>query len=914
MDKKSKNKSRLKKLIYVLLIVEISYVVVLNAALQLPVTQTLINKIKPEKFHISWESAWTWYPFRVHVQNATGNGQARSQQWEFEVESVSASIDILPLIFKRVWINDVQVSDARYYQRPRLKPDKDYSELIEFFPPISGREITDAVTTPKKKKRAWHVDIEGIELNGQYDYWIMQFRGQAKGTLEADLDVVSRGGLFSLNIPKVHLELDRHYVSGKNEMFRRGLISGELGLAPMVPRENKGIKLLQHLFIDVDINVDVNSLAFIGLFTRGFNDMKIDGTGLVDGHLHMGEGRVLEGTDLSVDADNIHVSLMSHNIEGDGAIDIEMGPETDGLLDLNVIYNNLQVIHADDSAPMLTGQGMELSFRGGGELLAVESDLDDAKKMSLGIDGLSVPDLALFQRYLPIKWPLQLYGGNGELYGNVSLSSDAASVDLQITSESAEIGSAQHRFTSNLDAALKINNPSLRTSPTFLGGSYIKLAGASLVREGQDEGKPWHAEFVIENGNLNIFDSGDKADKERVIDLFKMLGQSDAKQILGNSNGSLEISSNVSSLAWVGVLMNENYHSHTSGSGSINGVLEIASGMPAEGTDIKIESDSMVVGILDFVASGDGEIIFQVTEGGEKPDWLLLVNLSDGEMKRQNESEAQVQNVDLMLRAHIEDMSFEDESRQFELEFRIPSAHVADMSVFNDYFPPDSPFLISGGTADLSVNLLLKHDDADGYVRLKADGMQAMIDNQSISADFNADITLVDGVPADMNFDISGSELRLDNVRVSGENETFNQKGWATVLSLTKAETTWSDPPVLKAEAILSMTDSRPLVAMIGNRKERPEWVKNMLVIEDIEGRVELEVANRKIVIPYAFIDSDNIDFGAKGVIEETTRNGVVYARYKKLDLVVKITDGKKNIDIIRAKDKFDEYRPPGQH
>jgi len=264
-----------------------------------------------------------------------------------------------------------------------------------------------------------------------------------------------------------------------------------------------------------------------------------------------------------------------------------------------------------------------------------------------------------------------------------------------------------------------------------------------------------------------------------------------------------------------------------------------------------------------------------------------------------------------MLRAHIEDMSFAEKSRKFELEFRIPSAHVVDMSVFNSYFPPDSPIRISEGTADLTVDILLKHDDADGYVRLKADGMKAMIDEQSISADFSSNITLVGGVPAEMNFDISGSELRLDNVRVIGENESFNEKSWAAVLTLTKADTTWSEPLLLKAEADLSMTDSRPIVAMLGNQKERPKWVTNMLIVEDIEGRVELEAANNQIIIPYAFIDSDNIDFGAKGVIDETLHNGVVYARYKKLDLVVKISDGKKNIDLIRAKKKFDEYRPP---
>ena len=162
-----------------------------------------------------------------------------------------------------------------------------------------------------------------------------------------------------------------------------------------------------------------------------------------------------------------------------------------------------------------------------------------------------------------------------------------------------------------------------------------------------------------------------------------------------------------------------------------------------------------------------------------------------------------------------------------------------------------------------------------------------------------------------MNFDISGSEFRLDNVRVTGENQDFNEKNWAVVLTLEKADTVFSKPLVLNAEAILGMTDSRPIVAMLGNRKERPKWVTNMLTVEDIEGKVELEAANNQFVIPYAFIDSDNIDFGAKGVIDEALHNGVVYARYKKLDLVVKISDGKKNIDLIRAKEKFDEYRPP---
>jgi len=43
-------------------IVELAYLVLMNLALNLPYTQTLINQHKPEKFTVQWEKAWSWHP------------------------------------------------------------------------------------------------------------------------------------------------------------------------------------------------------------------------------------------------------------------------------------------------------------------------------------------------------------------------------------------------------------------------------------------------------------------------------------------------------------------------------------------------------------------------------------------------------------------------------------------------------------------------------------------------------------------------------------------------------------------------------------------------------------------------------------------------------------------------------------
>jgi hypothetical protein len=634
MGRKNSTKPWLRKIVAAVVIAEASYVILFNLALQLPLTQTLINQIRPEKFNIAWESAWTLYPFRFHIRNASGNGQSRSQQWEFETQGVSASIALTPLIFKRVWIDNVRVSDTSYLQRPRIKPDKDYSAHINFYPPISGREITPAVTTPMKKKKPWHVDIEDIRLDGQFDYWVQQFKGQASGTVEADLDVVSRGGLFSLTAPALDLEFGEHYISGE-EMFRHGGLSGELAFAPFVPRENKGIKLFRYLLLDTDIDLRVNSLAFINVLTRNFKDLKIDGSGLVDGHVQMEHGQVLEHTALSIDADNLNVEFLSHLIKGHGSVHIGAGPDTGNQFNVDVRFNDLVMKHGGGDS-LFSGLGLQLNYK--------------------------------------------------------------AKNDLFMANRAVE-------------------------------GS--------------------------ENKELNVAD------------------------------------------------------------------------------------------------------------------------------------------------------------KTYELEIKIPAGHVADMSVFNYYFPSNSPFLFGSGTADLVADILLKPDDADGFLKLTANSMQAAIDNQSIQTDFNANLSLVGGVPSDRVFDISGTELQFDNVTVMGENESFEQDYWATLIAFTQADLTFKKPISLKTEANISMTNSRPLVAMLGNQKDRPKWLKNMLTVENIKGVVNLDMADERILIPNAYIDSEKIGFGAKAVIDVGLNDGVIYARYKRLDIVARFSEGKRNIDLVRARKKFDEYRLP---
>lgn len=907
MDSTTGKKHWAVRVLRALLIAQVIYLVVFNLALQVPLTQTLINAIKPDKFHVSWDKAWTWYPFRVHAVGVAANGQSRSQQWQFSAPTAAASIAVLPLVLKRVWISDLVATDIDYKQRPRLKPEKNYADLIPFFPEITGREISPAVTTPRKDKRPWHLEIEGISVSGNHSYWIMQFQGQASGSANADLSFETRGGPFSISESQLDLVLEPGYINGDYQMFEHGELKGKLGFLPFVPKENKGIQLLKFLVLDADISIDAKSLAFINLFTRNFNGMTIDGSGQVDGHFRMEQGAVLTGTDLSVDADNLQVNLLDHNIEGKGTV--ELMSEQPDVLQLAVRYNQLKVVHADDDAPLLTGENLGLNMTGPGTLFQSYEHRADDRNLSFTVQGLEAPDLALFGHYLPEKWPFSLYGGAGYLQGHASLSTTALDIDLSITSKEADVGVREYRFDTNLEAALKLHNASIFSDDTSIAGSYIKLTDSHLSQADGTDAPPWNASFVISDGAFGTLEDEQKQDQERLTDLLQLVGQSEGKELLANLHGFMDFESSVTSLAWIGILLNDAYQTGISGRGELTGTIKLQQGMPAPGTDIEILSDQLAVDILDYRSNGNGRISMRVDDGDNGPDWFLQIMLSDADLLRQNEVQPYIQNVDLNVIAIVEDMSLEKTENNAALRFQILSADVTDMSIFTSYLPADSPLEFTNGTASLAADIVLQREDADGWVKLESNNLELTIDQQSISADLSANILLVDGVPAQMMFDISGSEVNLNDMRVTGDNEQFDQKSWAASLQLVHGQTTWKKPLQLDAEVTIQMADSRPIVAMFENKKERPEWLLNMLTIEDIQGTAKVAIADEQIVIPHAHAISDKMEVGAKGVISETSRNGVVYARYKKLDAVIKLVDGKKNIDVIRARPKYDKYK-----
>ena len=629
-------KNLLKRFVFIVVAAEFAYLIIINALLNLPITQDVVNLIRPEKFQVTWERAWSFYPLRLNAKGIAANGQARTQQWEAYATSGAASISLLPLISKDVYLSDVEAENIDYRQRPRLKPDRDYSNMLAFFPPITGREVMPVDTSELPKKRPWKIHVNGVAASGEHRFWVFNLQGTASGTAFGNLYTETRRGMFSLDVTDLDLDLGPAYLNGDAEIYEGGTVQGVLGFSPLIRRDNKGRRMLKFAYLDTQLDLTVGSFNFLNIFTAGLGNLDIAGAGQVTGRLAVRDGYVRAGTELNATTSNLGVTIRDIDIAGVGSVLIQTPADADSPLQLDIHYDTLTATRTEESDAFLRGTALRLAYSGSNFILPD-------------------PDM-----------------------------------------------------------------------------SFKEL---------------WSDEAARERRAMNTFD--------------------------------------------------------------------------------------------------------------------LAIN----------------------------------------------DAKVLDMSAFNYYLPSEAAFAFAGGETALNAQVSLTEDTISGSIDLDSAAMKVQVDDQSFEADLDADIVIQSGVPRDLKANISGSSLRLFNVRVDGNEESFDGDYWSTSLTFTDAEGTFIKPIDVNASAALTVSDTRPLVTFFDNRNKPPKWLSNMMAVKNLAGEAELEVTGGAIRIPLAYVDSEKAEVGVKGVIADGERTGLVFARFKKFSTLLKRFDGKRNVDIIKPRAKFDRYQ-----
>jgi hypothetical protein len=114
---------------------------------------------------------------------------------------------------------------------------------------------------------------------------------------------------------------------------------------------------------------------------------------------------------------------------------------------------------------------------------------------------------------------------------------------------------------------------------------------------------------------------------------------------------------------------------------------------------------------------------------------------------------------------------------------------------------------------------------------METEGLRSRLDEQEVSGRLSLDVRLRGGIPAEMDFDISGSSLLLVDFTVKGGRKGFDVAGWQARFDLSEARAVWKKPARLDLAAEIEMADSRPIVAMFANQRGKEGWLDRILKV-----------------------------------------------------------------------------------
>ena len=890
-------------------IVVAAYLVVFNIALNLPAAQAFLTSTQNGKLSFTWDRAWTWLPFRLHVTNLRVNGQSWSQQFEITAPEVSGAIDIPSLLARTIRFNDIVSGDLTVHFRPRPRSDKDDSAVRQYYPEIPGRDPDLEAEPVPQQSPGWMLAFDVDSITGTNDLWLAATRMTLEGEAAAFIERQNKHGPLTVSDGTVDLKISSFAVAGE-KVTDAGTVAGSFGITSFIPQENRGAKVLEFVQMDADIDLPLDGLDFLNAFLDTVADLTVDGRGQIKGRLAYDLGKLAPGADITIEGENLQVDLPPYAVSGTGSVAAKVDAASPDTIAAQLAFSTITAVHTPSKQPLFTGTDIGIAVVRSSVIFPEELTEEVPRSVSLTLPKVTVPDVSAYQRYLPDEWNAELIGGSGSLDGHASMSGGALDMDLTLRSDDAKVRMTKDTFETSLALGVKAKGSADATKATIdVSGTFAELDD-SRITTNAGASTPWRTRFDISDGDVAFTLPEEQDEKTGVVGFWSLFQKEELKSMLSNIDGHAKGKLVVSDLDWITVLFKKPFSLDIAGTAEVDADLTVAEGRLTTESTLAMVPTAFTLGILDYIVEGTGGFALAIARADAKPDLSLTASLAGASLRLADEKTAVVSDVTINAVALAQNVTAKEGGETRRVEMTIPTAKITDMSAYNTYLPKNAPIRILNGTGALSARLLMiGPNTTTGFMKLTTSTVDVDVQGDRISGVIDLDIKIPGGSAEQRRFNLAGSTLTLRDVQVTGRHATG---GWGGSIDIGKGSVVWKKPMTLDMSGSLHMMDAQPILAIFqANRKEH-KWLDRLLDLRNINGQFTLKVEPDSIVIPYAFATSDTFDVGAKGIFGASGHQGVFYARTGKLAGVLAVDGGDKKFGLIDATRKFEAYKPGG--
>lgn len=473
-------------------------------------TLRLALNLQPERMRITYDVAWLSMGGTVSVHNLAIRQQSPQDQWLLNVDRASVRFDLADLWAHTIHLAEADGTGARFRWRPRIAtaPSDPANDLS---PPIDGLQNPP---DPDPEEiypllLAWKVLIDDARISNIHEIWIDGYR--FAGDAYASGSLVLQANEW-VEVEGATLQIDDGGVTRGGESILRSL-RGEMSVDIVGTPLNSGSgrDLFGAASGRARLQGEVADLAFLDFYLRSAPWLSLSGgVGTLDVDLTLEDGRVREGSRVAADVRDTVAHFRSYSIIGDATVKLgvvgspELGPHTEISLD----FLDFTVLHDGDQAPHATGRGFRVSAS------TPDTALDrpfTGIEATFDLPSATIPDVRVYNSYLPREGGLTLRSGTGTIRGNLHVSTEGSRChgELHLTAEGVKATLDELDLGGSVELHAVVPEGDLQrgeydVSGTTLSLKDIRVASDVAKRGGRDGSKGWWAKVSVPTGKVAV--------------------------------------------------------------------------------------------------------------------------------------------------------------------------------------------------------------------------------------------------------------------------------------------------------------------------------------------------------------------------------------------------------------------------
>ena len=329
--------------------------------------------------------------------------------------------------------------------------------------------------------------------------------------------------------------------------------------------------------------------------------------------------------------------------------------------------------------------------------------------------------------------------------------------------------------------------------------------------------------------------------------------------------------------------------------------LRIDDGRLTPGSTIKSDSDAVSVDLLDRRLTGAGTIGMSVEETQNGPLARLEARLETFSLSMPDGDEPFATGRGFKVIATSPSLSFADMFTTLDVVADLPEAIIPDLSYYNRYIQRDCGIVILGGKGTISYHIEANQDEKSlhGWTDLTATNGALKFQDYEIRGDVKIHTNI-------RNVDLERKWFDISETTIALHSDTFP---WTADIALPRAKALYSEPMQLDADLNFRMTDTAPLVAVFDAKKDISRFSEKLMTVENVKGKATLRLSDRGAEIAGLGVTGEDLLVLADLALREKGKDGILYIKYHVFSVGVAFENGKKDLDLVRARKWFDEQR-----